>query len=359
MTLADDLAQARSALTMIHDEPFNAEASPEGLKGDITPTELHYVRSNFPVPDHDATLEIGGAVENPTTLTLDDLRAMPRVEQVVTLECAGNGRLAMRPLPVGEPWGDYAVSTASWAGARLSQVLERVKPAAEGVEVRFAGADHGAYMLQAVLRDINASDLAFVRSLALDHAASPESDILIAYEMNGEPLNPDHGAPFRLLVPRWYGVASVKWLKHIDVLTEPFVGEFETGHYMYEWPDRPAERVTVMRVRARITDPANGATIPTGTHIVRGKAWSGTGPITDVHVSLTGEGDWYPARVDPPKGPYRWQDWSYAWEAPEPGRHTLRARATDAAGNTQPDVSPWNRLGYGNNAIEIFSVDVR
>src|SRR3954453_733151 len=155
MTSTHDLTQARAALTMIPQEPFNAEAAPEALRGDTTPTELHYVRSNFALPDHDATLAIGGAVENPTTLTLDDLRAMPRVEQVVTLECAGNGRLAMRPLPVGEPWGDYAVSTASWGGALLHQVLEQAKPEAEGVEVRFAGADHGAYMLQAVLRDIN------------------------------------------------------------------------------------------------------------------------------------------------------------------------------------------------------------
>jgi len=90
--------------------------------------------------------------------------------------------------------------------------------------------------------------------------------------MNGEPLNPDHGAPFRLIVPYWYGVTSVKWLKHIDVLTEPYVGEFETGHCMYQWADRPHERVTLMRVRARITDPARGATIPAGIYIVRGKA---------------------------------------------------------------------------------------
>jgi len=115
----------------------------------------------------------------------------------------------------------------------------------------------------------------------------------------GEPLNPDHGAPFRLIVPHWYGVASVKWLKHIDVLTEPFVGEFETGHYMYEWPDRPHEPVTIMRVRARITDPTPGTTIPAGTYTVRGKAWSGAGPVTDVHVSFTGEGDWHPANVEP------------------------------------------------------------
>ena len=92
---------------------------------------------------------------------------------------------------------------------------------------------------------------------------------------------------------------------------------------------------------------------------MRGKAWSGTGPVTDVHVSFTGEGDWHPAKVEPPKGPYQWQDWSLDWEATDIGRHSLRARATDAAGNVQPDVPPWNRLGYGNNAIEVSYVDVR
>src|SRR5215211_1611737 len=117
MAVADNFEEARSALRMIAQEPFNAEAPPEALKGEITPTELHYVRSNFAVPAHDGTLEIGGAVENPTTLTLDDLRAMPAVERAVTLECAGNGRLQTRPLPIGEPWGDYAVSTARRRGS--------------------------------------------------------------------------------------------------------------------------------------------------------------------------------------------------------------------------------------------------
>ena len=142
------------------------------------------------------------------------------------------------------------------------------------------------------------------------------------------------------------------WLKRIDV-AEHYVGGFQTGHYMYEWADRPHEFVTAMRVRARVTDPAPGATIPAGAYTVRGKAWSGTGPITQVHVSLTGEGDWHEARLAPSQGPYQWQDWSFHWEANAPGRHTLRARATDAAGNVQPDVPPWNRIGYGNNAIEV------
>ena len=177
MTLADNLTRARAALTMIQPEPFNAEAPREALAGDITPTALHYVRSNFALPSHDGTLEVGGAVEHPSTLTLDDLRAMPSVERVVTMECAGNGRLRQTPLPVGEPWGDMAVSTARWKGALLHEVLEQAGPAADAVDVRFEGADHGPYYQYEVL--------AFQRSLDFPHAADPAAEILIAYEMNG------------------------------------------------------------------------------------------------------------------------------------------------------------------------------
>src|SRR3954464_10262550 len=161
MTVAEELEAARAALVMINPAPYNAEAPPAALTGDVTPTQLHYVRSNFAVPEHDGTLEIGGAVERPTTLTLDDLRAMPAVERALPLECAGNGRLAMRPLPAGESWGDYAVSTARWKGALLHQVLAEAMPSASGVEVRFSGADHGGYILSAVLPDTDTSDLSF------------------------------------------------------------------------------------------------------------------------------------------------------------------------------------------------------
>jgi len=360
MTLADDLNRERAALTMIHGKPFNAEAPPEALQTDITPTELHYVRSNFDVPVHDGRLDVGGAVENPLTLTIDALRDMRKVERAVTMECAGNGRLAMRPLPAGEPWGDYAVSTASWKGALLHEVLAQAKPRDTGVEVLFTGADSGSYILNPVLKDIDASNLGFERSLTLVHAADPSAEVLVAYEMNGEPLSPDHGAPFRLVVPHWYGVASVKWLKSVEVLTEPFVGEFETGHYMYQWADRPPERVTVVKPRARITDPHRGSSIRAGeTCVIRGKTWSGTGPVTNVEVSLTGESEWLPAHVQGRNGPYQWQNWSFDWVPTEPGRKSLRARATDAGGNTQPEVPIWNRLGYGNNAVEVIYVDVR
>src|SRR4051794_25003098 len=220
MAVADDLAGARAALQMINPAPYNAEAPPEALTGEITPVELHYVRSNFSLPDHDGTLEVGGAVESPLTLTLDDLRAMPAHERAVTLECAGNGRLEMRPLPTGEPWGDYAVSTARWKGALLHEVLAEVRPAADAVDLRFEGADHGAYHLTPVLAETSRDDLRFVRALPFAHAIDPAAEILIAYEMNGEPLGADHGAPFWIIVPHWYAVASVKWLKRIVVATE-------------------------------------------------------------------------------------------------------------------------------------------
>src|ERR671921_890759 len=264
MAVANGLDLARAALQMINPAPFNAEAPPEALLGDITPTALHYVRSNFALPAHDGTLQIGGAVENPLTLTLDDLRSMPAHEWAVTLECAGNGRLDTRPLPTGEPWGDYAVSTARWTGVLLSEVLAQARPVANGVDVRFEGADHGSYHLPPVLPETSRDDLTFVRALPLALATDPGAEILIAYEMNGEPLGPDHGAPFRIVVPHWYAVASVKWLTRIDVLTERYTGEFQTGHYMYEWSDRPPETVDLMRVRARITAPTEAAVIEAG-----------------------------------------------------------------------------------------------
>src|SRR3954464_6874237 len=358
MAVADELEQSRVGLTMIHGMPFNAEAPPAALVDDITPTQFHYVRSNFAVPAHDGMLEIGGAVASPTTVTLEDLRAMPAVERAVTLESAGNGRLARGALPAGGPWGDYAVSTARWTGVPLKHLLDLAQPAADGVEVLFRGADHGAYHLSAILANTDQQDLTFERALPFEVATDPAAEILVAYEMNGEPLGPDHGAPFRLIVPHWYAVASVKWLTRIDVLTEPYAGEFQTGHYMYEWPDRAPEKVDLMRVRARITAPAPASVLDAGTCTVRGKAWSGTGPVTRVEISLTGEGDWSEAQLQQPAGPYSWQDWSFDWDATAVGRHTLRARATDAAGNVQPEVPPWNRLGYGNNAIEVIYVDV-
>lgn len=341
----------RSKLLMIKGAPFNAETPLEGLRGAITPTDLHYVRSNFALPEHDGTLQVGGAVERPLALSVADLRALGEETLTVTLECAGNGRVGLMPLPTGEPWTGQAVATATWTGVPLHRVLGEARPQAGGVEVSFAGADHGHYR--------GGPDIGFVRSLALDRATDPAANVLIAWAMNGEPLNEDHGAPLRLVVPGWYGMAAVKWLRAIEVLTAPYQGQFQTKSYVFEWQDRPWEPVRAMRPKALITDPAEDESLSPGTITVRGKAWSGASPVTAVEVSIDGAGEWRPAQLTAPTGPYSWQDWSFAWDAREVGRHVIRARATDSAGATQPDLPEWNRLGYGNNAAQVLVVYVR
>ena len=178
--------------------------------------------------------------------------------------------------------------------------------------------------------------------------------------MNGQPLGRDHGAPFRLIVPHWYAVASVKWLKRLDVLTEPYTGEFQTGHYIYQWPDRPHEPVTLMRVRARITDPAPGSVHrPRRPTPSAGRPGPAPAPSPASTSASPERATGSPRSSNRARSDYHWQDWSFTWDAIGVGRHTLRARATDAAGNVQPDVPPWNRLGYGNNAIEVIYVDRR
>jgi DMSO/TMAO reductase YedYZ molybdopterin-dependent catalytic subunit len=285
----------RSGLVMVKAEPFNAETPHEALREPVTPTPLHYVRSNFSLPDHPGTITIGGAVERPMTLTLDDLHALPATTLTVTLECAGNGRIGLMPLPTGEPWAGNAVGTARWTGVPLHLLLERAAPRAEGVAVYFEGADHGPYK--------GGPDIPFGRSLTLDRALDPAARVLVVWAMNDAPLPDDHGAPLRLLMPGWYGMASVKWLAKIEVLTAPYEGQFQTKSYQFEWPDRAKQAVTTMQPRALITDPAPGDTLPRGPYTVRGKAWSGTGPITAVEVSIDGAGEWQAARVAPPRGP--------------------------------------------------------
>ncbi len=349
MTTAPD----RSHLMMIKGAPFNAETPLEGLRDDLTPTALHYVRSNFDLPDHPGTLTISGAVEQPITLSVADLQMIGSETLSATLECAGNGRVGLMPLPTGEPWTGQAIATASWTGVPLHQVLARAKPQATGVEVSFTGADHGHYK--------GGPDIHFVRSLSIERALDPAAQVLIAWAMNGELLNADHGAPLRLLVPGWYGMGSVKWLSQIEVLTAPYQGQFQTKSYVFEWNDRPWEPVSTMRPRALITTPEADETLAPGTITVRGKAWSGNGPITSVEVSIDGAGPWQAANLQPPTSANTWQDWWFDWTltANEVGRHVIRARAIDSTGATQPDQPEWNRLGYGNNAAQVLVVYLR
>ncbi|HZQ97542.1 MAG TPA: sulfite oxidase [Chloroflexota bacterium] len=333
--------------------PFNAESPIARLADDVTPTPNFYVRSNFKLPRLDAAthrVAVEGAVENRLSLGLDDLKALGVVEVTTTMECAGNNRMALLPLPQGEPWLGGAVSTGRWRGVPLNAVLARagVKPGT--IEILVEGADRGK-------PSDGPPDIPFARSLPLDKAVHP--DTILAFELNGGPLPPDHGFPLRLVVPRWYGMAGVKWVSRIEALTEPFAGYYQRSRYIFDYGDgQPPAPVTTMRVKSTIASPLDGEIVPVGPLKIRGRAWSGAGHIVKVEVAIDGGDTWQEATVYPPVSEYAWQAWEWTWDASGPGRHAIRSRATDAAGNVQPDVARWNKYGYGANGVNPITVNV-
>jgi DMSO/TMAO reductase YedYZ molybdopterin-dependent catalytic subunit len=201
----------------------------------------------------------------------------------------------------------------------------------------------------------------FERALSVDDARS--SGALVAYAMNGEPLPLQHGRPVRLIVPGWYSVASVKWLTEIDVIGHRFEAYFQTDRYMYEWVRDGAvirEPVRLQRVRAVIAEPSDGASVTAGEFVVRGVAWSGAAPIDRVEVSING-GRWQAARLIGKRRRHSWQWWellTHSEPSENPRPSTVRARAIDLAGCTQPERAEWNRLGYGGNAIQTISITI-
>lgn len=341
-------------LVPVTERPFNAESPLPALAAATTATEQFFVRSNFDLPEIDAQsyrLTIGGSVRNPLSLTLADLRGLLRHQVAVTFECAGNGRKYMRPLPEGVSWNLGAVSTAHFAGVRLCELLERAGVGSRVCEILFIGADSG---------DIeDGREIRFERSVPLDRALHP--DTLLAMEMNGAPLTPSHGFPLRLVVPGWYGVASVKWLTEIRAIEQPFAGHFQAEKYVYVGEPGIPEHAPVreMRVRSLIAAPSDGTKRPVGETIeIAGTAWSGSGRIVSVELSTDGGESWFPARLLPSAGEYAAVPWRFNWRPTRPARYTVMCRAKDAAGNEQPMSPPWNRLGYGNNAVHAITVIV-
>jgi DMSO/TMAO reductase YedYZ molybdopterin-dependent catalytic subunit len=277
--------------------------------------------------------------------------AMPSTTLSVTLECAGNGRVGFQPLPRGEPWGWAAASTAAWTGVPLQALLAQAQPRPVGRTILFEGADHGPFE--------GGPDIGYTRALSRAEVERLGADILVAYEMNGEPLPPEHGAPLRLVVSGWYGMASVKWVQRIRVISGEFSGQFQTASYVYHWPDGTSQPVTAMRVRALVTDPLSGETLARGAYTVRGQAWSGTGVVNGVEVSLDGAEPWQPASLAAPVSVHAWQAWTFEWHISAAGRHSIRARARDSSGDVQPDAPAWNASGYGNYAVQLHLVDMR
>jgi sulfane dehydrogenase subunit SoxC len=329
----------------------------EALRYDLTPVGLHYLLIHFDIPEADERtwrLEIGGRVRSPRALTMDELRRRPAVTVPVTLECAGNGRARLDPRPVSQPWLEEAVGTAAWTGTPLAPLLEEAGVGDDAVEVLFAGADRGVQ---------GGLEHDYERSLPLAEAMRDE--VLLAWAINGQPLPPQHGYPLRLVVPGWYGMTSVKWLRRISVLTEPFAGYQQTGSYvLHTSPDDPGVPVTRIQPRSLLLPPgipqfeSRERYLAPGRHRLQGRAWSGLAPIAAVEVSTDGGASWRPAELGRPASPWAWVGWSFAWEA-TPGTYELCSRATDAAGNTQPLEAPWNTGGYSNNAVHRVPVTVR
>jgi DMSO/TMAO reductase YedYZ molybdopterin-dependent catalytic subunit len=328
----------------------------EALRWDVTPVGLHYLLTHYDIPalDESWRLAVDGNVGAPFELSLAELQALPAHEVVATMECAGNGRARLAPRPVSQPWLQEAVGTGRWRGARLRDVLERAQPGAGAVEVLFTALDRGIE---------GGEEQSFQRSLPLELALG--DDVLLAYELNGARLPPQHGHPLRLLVPGWYGMTNVKWLGRVTVVDEPFAGFQQAhGYRLRQSEDEPGTALDRIRPRALLVPPGIAEflsftrTVRAGTVPVEGRAWSGHGPIEAVEVSADGGRSWSPARVEPASlGRWAWQRWTFDWQATA-GEHVLVCRAHDAAGNVQPLEPEWNLGGYANNAVQRVPVTV-
>jgi sulfane dehydrogenase subunit SoxC len=325
----------------------------EALRYPVTPLGLHYLLTHYDVPAVDAEawrLTVRG--ERELELSLDDLRSRPPAELTVTMECAGNGRARLDPRPISQPWLYEAVGTARWGGTALRPLLEEVGVGG-AAEVLFTGIDRGIE---------GGEEQAFQRALPLEEAL--RDDVLLAYEMNGVPLPPQHGFPLRLVVPGWYGMTNVKWLERIELADEPFAGYQQSWSYrLRQEEDEEGEALTRMLPRSLLVPPGipefltRDRTVAAGEVLLEGRAWSGLAPIESVEVSVDGGTSWAPAELEAEGERWAWRGWSFRWHA-EPGEHVLCCRARDDAGNEQPLEAAWNLGGYANNAVQAVRVTV-
>jgi DMSO/TMAO reductase YedYZ molybdopterin-dependent catalytic subunit len=316
---------------------LNFSAPLDQVDGTVVPSAQFFVRSNNPPPTiapETWSLRIDGRVRQPLTIRLADLKARPARSQEVWLECAGNGRAHFDPAAEGNQWNDFAVSDAVFTGVSLGTLLDE------------AGVQPGANEIVATGADNN-----FQRGLPLDVAILPE--VLLAWEMNGSPMPSVNGGPVRLIVPRWAGIASVKWPVRIEVVDEPFRGYFNADRYIFvDAQGNTLRTVREMPVKSIIAWPAaDGAIVPRRTHTVFGFAWSGQAPISKVEISVDSGSTWHRARLQPGHGPNAWTRWEFEWTPASSGRARISARATDTQGNVQPAQPTWNKFGYEMNAV--------
>ena len=342
-------------MAVLTESPLNIEARVGELRGPITRTSSFYVRNHFQVPKvsvSDWKLVIDGEVDSPRVFTYDELRNMKSSAVDTVVECAGNGRRGFAAPAHGEVlWGSGAVGAARWVGIPLRSLLKACKPQPSSGEVVFEGLDSGTLPKVGPLR--------YTRSLPLGKAL--HECTLVALRMNGRRLSREHGYPARLIVPGWYGMASVKWLTRVSLRSgSPYKAHFNGTKYVYvteRGGREESEPVTEMRVKSLITYPLSGQRVAPGRPLfVRGKAWSGAAPIARVEVNLGG--GWEDAELFHPKGAFSWSSWEVRWTPERRGEVTLLARATDERGNVQPTRPFENKYQYGYNAVDGVTLKV-
>jgi DMSO/TMAO reductase YedYZ molybdopterin-dependent catalytic subunit len=339
--------------------PANLEMPFSSLETQITPTDLFYVRSHFSVPEIDCAtwrLTLEGAVMRPRQFTFDELRALPRHTIETTLECAGNSRVFLVPKVKGVQWELGAVGNAEWTGALLRDVLAAADLRESAREIVLEGADHGT--ISEPPRP--AGEIHFARSIPLEKALD---DVLLAYEMNCEPLTPAHGFPLRAIVPGWYGMASIKWLQRIVASEGEFKGYYQTVDYAHWRQDAAGSVLTAlaeMQVKSQIARPASGDRLRAGSMCkVTGAAWTSGAEIARVAVSTDDEKSWQEAKLLGQSARNSWRLWEFDWQVPKAnGTHTLRSRATDSLGRSQPMRHDANRGGYMINFSLPIEVEV-
>lgn len=355
---AQNVIKGKEKLIVRSIRPEDLETPVSLLNTWITPNELFYVRHHSyaaKVNVDEWKLTVDGEVQNPITLTLDELKKMPKHAVTVTLECAGNGRAFFDPPVAGIQWEKGAVGTARFAGARLADVLKKAGVKATGKYVAMNGVDKPV-----------SKQPDFIRNVPMAKALDP--DTILAHEMNGEPLPILNGFPLRAVVPGWEGAYAVKWLTHVQVIDKEHDGFFVKTAYRY--PNRrvaPGEAValqdmiplTGLAVKSFINSPSDGAIIAPGKARLSGFAWAGESNIVKVDVSMDNGSSWFPAKLRKERERYAWRSFEYEFNITQPGSYLLMSRATDDKGNTQPVAPQWNPSGYLWNVIDKVRINVK
>lgn len=338
--------------------PEDLEMPLDGFQSYLTPIDRFFVRSHHYEPSIELAswnLQVEGQVANSLTLTMDDLKKLPRVELVSVLECAGNGRGLYAPSVPGLQWKYGSVGNGKWTGVRLADVLKKAGIKDTAKEILFDGAD----VPVGTMPD-------FQRTIPLKKAMDPNT--LLVFEMNGQTLPQQHGFPLRVVAPGWASDSWVKWLTRIQVLDKEFDGFFMKTAYRHPGkPVRPGDAVdpaqmnpvTSLHVKSVISTPSDGLDVPLGRPLtIAGAAWAGDhGAVSAVDVSVDGGRSWRPAKLGAEKSEFGWRLWSHEFTPEKAQYYTLMARARTAAGDSQPFAPEWNPSGYQWNVVHSVGVN--